>query len=108
MLAAKEAILLGILKQYPQYFDTLLKNNQQWRIKIIYTQINRKANNKPVFTNYYFNYSTDQYFYPASTVKMPTAVLALQRLNELKIHGLDKNATMIKVEAFMVVRMPRP
>ncbi len=90
-----DALLTGLLDQYPQYFDALLKNNANWKIKIIYTQIDRKANNKPVFTNYYFNADPKQYIYPASTVKLPVAALALQRLNELKIPGLDKNTTMI-------------
>src|SRR5213075_1326575 len=35
------------------------------------------------------------YFYPASTVKFPVCLLALQRLNELKEKGIDKNTTMI-------------
>ena len=35
------------------------------------------------------------YFYPASTVKLPVAILALQKLNELKITGLDKRSMMI-------------
>ncbi len=47
------------------------------------------------FTDHYFNVSDSSYFYPASTVKLPVAILALQKLNELKIKGLDKNSTMI-------------
>jgi hypothetical protein len=92
---ANSVVLEDLLKQYPQRFDSLLRNNNTWQIKIIYTQVDRKANNHPIFRNYYFNINPDQYFYPASTVKMPTAILALQKLNELGIHGLDKNTTMI-------------
>lgn len=94
-IAPDDHIITGILAQYPQYFDSLLKNNQKWEIKIIYTQIDRKNNNRPVFTNHYFNIEPGQYFYPASTVKMPTAAMALQKLRELKIRGLDRNTTMI-------------
>jgi hypothetical protein len=93
--APNSPLLTGILKQHHEYFDSLLEHNDVWQIKILYTQVDRKANNKPVFTNYYFNIDPKQYFYPASTVKMPTAILALQKLNELKIDGLDKNTTMI-------------
>jgi hypothetical protein len=93
-------LLDDILKQHPNYFDSLLRRNDIWQIKIIYTQVDRKANNHPVFENYYFNVDPKQYFYPASTVKMPTAILALQRLNELKISGLDKNTTMITDAAY--------
>ena len=95
-----ETFITELLSQYPQYFDSLTKNNNKYHIQIIYTQINRSANNKPRFTSYYFNVDNTQYFYPASTVKMPTAFLALQKLNGLKIHGLDKNTTMVTEAAY--------
>lgn len=95
-----DVFMTKLLNQYPQYFDSLLKQNDKWHIKIIYTEINRKANNTPVFTDHFFNIGKDQYFYPASTVKLPTALLALQRLNELNIPGLDKNTTMITEAAY--------
>ncbi|PWT97396.1 MAG: hypothetical protein C5B52_13960, partial [Bacteroidetes bacterium] len=84
-----------LLGKYPQYFDSLLKNRDQFKIQIIYTQIDRGANNNPHFKNFFYNVNDKNYFYPASTVKMPTALLALQKLNELKIDGLTKNTTMI-------------
>jgi beta-lactamase class A len=89
------ALLNGLLRQHPDRFDSLLRNNDQWQIKIIYTQVDRRGNNFPVLTNYYFNIDPQQYFYPASTVKMPTAILSLQRLNELNIPGLNKQTTLI-------------
>ncbi len=91
----RDELIETILHSYPQYFDSLLKNNRQWHIQIIYTQIDRGVNNLPKLTHHYFNLNAKNYFYPASTVKMPAAILALQRLNEVKIRGLDKNSTMI-------------
>jgi hypothetical protein len=91
----KDTLLVNLLRRYPQYFDTLLKQDSSLRIQIIYTQIDRGQYNRPVFTHHYFGIDTTRYFYPASTVKMPVAFLALQRLNELAVHGLDRNATMI-------------
>lgn len=90
-----DPFLENLLKQYPAYFKTILDNRDSFRVQIIYTQINRLASNRPVFTNYYFNVNPDHYYYPASTVKMPTALLALQKLAEMKIPGLDRNSTMI-------------
>lgn len=89
------SLLNTILAQHPEYFDSLIRNNDTWHVKIIYTQIDRRANNHPILKNYYYNIDLNQYFYPASTVKMPTSILALQKLNELKIAGLDKNTMMI-------------
>ncbi len=90
-----DALLENILKQYPQYFDSILANKKEWNVQIIYTQIDRGRNNLPRLTNYYFNVNPAKYFYPASTVKLPTALLALQRLNELKSTGINRNTTMI-------------
>jgi len=86
--------LVDLLKQYPDYFQSVLSNPDN-KVQIIYTQIDRGNNGNPKFTDHYFNITDSSYFYPASTVKLPVAILALQKLNELKITGLDKNTTMI-------------
>ncbi len=90
-----DAFLEDLLQHYPQYFDSILKKRADLKVQIIYTRINRDADNKPHFTDYYFHINSQNYFYPASTVKLPVALLALQRLNELHIAGLDRNTAMI-------------
>ncbi|HEY5772425.1 MAG TPA: serine hydrolase, partial [Chitinophagaceae bacterium] len=87
--------IINLMKQNSPLFDSVLGDIDQNRLQIIYTQIDRKKNGKPEFTDHYFNISDSSYFYPASTVKLPVAILALQKLNELKITGLDKNSTMV-------------
>ncbi|MGZ3860154.1 MAG: serine hydrolase [Flavisolibacter sp.] len=98
--AQEEDFIRQLLSRYPEYFDTLLQHNDKYHIKIIYTRIDRDKGNRPRFTHYYFNVDPAQYFYPASTVKMPTAFLALQKLHELKRPGLDKETTMITEAAY--------
>ena len=98
--AKTDSFLVNLLKEYPQYFDSILKNRKAWNVQIIYTEINRDKNNNPKFTNYYFNVDASKYFYPASTVKLPTALLALQRLNELSKTGIKKNTSMITEAAY--------
>ncbi len=93
--AKTDLFLTNLLNQYPQYFDSILKTNNKWQAQIIYTQIDRGQNGKPSFTHHYFNVDKQRYYYPASTVKMPVAILSLQRLNELKIEGLNRKTTMI-------------
>ncbi len=90
-----DVFLQELLKSRPQYFQNILDNRDSLRIQIIYTKIDRQPDNTPVFTPYYFNVSDESYFYPASTVKMPVALMALQRLNELKVFGLNSNSSMI-------------
>lgn len=94
-----DRLIVQLLQQYPQYFDSVLKNKKQWNVQFIYTQIDKSADGMPALKNYYFNVDSRQYFYPASTVKLPICLLALQRLNELKQQGINKNTTMITEQA---------
>jgi len=60
----------------------------QYEVQIRYTKIDRR-NDSIIFTDYDFNVADDHYFYPASSVKFPIAVLALERLNQTD--SLDRN-----------------
>jgi len=71
-------LIKNLMKQNSPLFDSVLSNIDQNRLQIIYTQIDRKKNGKPLFTDHYFNVNDSSYFYPASTVKLPVAILALQ------------------------------
>ncbi len=94
-LLEKDRLVYTIMKKYPQYFESVFTNLNNNRVQIIYTQIDRGKNKLSKFTDHYFNLNDAEYFYPASTVKLPVAILALQKLNELNINGLDMNTTMI-------------
>lgn len=88
-------LLETLMQARPASFAKVLADRDQLRVQVIYTQIDRNKKGKPVFRDHYFRVDTGQYFYPASTVKLPIAILALQKLNELAIPGLDMNSTMI-------------
>ncbi len=60
----------------------------RYEVQIRYTQIDRH-NDSVLFTDYDFQVSDDRYFYPASTVKFPTAVLALEKLNQIDTLNQD-------------------
>jgi len=55
---------------------------KKFEVQIQYTQIDRK-NDSVFFTDYTFHADDSNYFYPASTVKFPIAVLALEKLNSI-------------------------
>lgn len=95
---AQENLIEKLLRQNPQYFSTVLSNIDTFEVQIIYTQINRDKNNYPKFTTYKFNVDPKKYFYPASTVKLPLAVLSLEKINKLKISGLTK-FTPLKIDS---------
>jgi Beta-lactamase enzyme family len=64
--------------------DSVMSHPERYEVQIIYTQIDRDANQQPRFTHWYWQADSAQYFYPASTVKMPLALLSLEKINQLK------------------------
>lgn len=84
----------GLMQNHPGYFKDIV-NNPANRVQVIWSVIRRDRDNRAHFTDYYFHVDTNAYFYPASTVKLPVAALALQKLHELNIPGVDMNTTMI-------------
>lgn len=54
----------------------------QYEVQLRFTQIDRKGDSIS-FKDYNFQVDAKNYFYPASTVKFPIAVLALEKLNEI-------------------------
>lgn len=96
---ADTGFLVSLLQNNPAFAD-ILKNHQDWNVQIIYTQINRGANGITDLAHHYYNVDAGKYFYPASTVKLPIVLLALQKLNELKDRGIDMNTTMLTETAF--------
>lgn len=91
----QENILQKLLDDNPEYFRNIIDHKDDYRVQIIYTQINRDENNFPHFTEYDFNNDTSQYFYPASTVKFPISLLALEKLNNMNVPGVNKYTPMI-------------
>lgn len=78
----------------------ILNNPDTFHYQLIYTQINRDKSNKPSFKHFYLNVDRNQYFNPASTVKMPVAFLALEKLNRLNKPGVNKYTTMLTDSAY--------
>ncbi|ULT44742.1 hypothetical protein KRR40_16315 [Niabella defluvii] len=66
----------------------VLDQPDTFKYQIIYTKIDRNIENLPKFTNYYLNVDKETYFYPASMVKLPTALTALEKINSLKTKEL--------------------
>ncbi len=84
-----------LLNQTDAILRMVLQHPEQYRFQLIYTQINRDKNNHPSFKNYYYNVNPLLYFNPASTVKMPVAFLALEKLNRINRPGVNKYTSML-------------
>ena len=92
--------LKNLLESHPELFEHILHHPTHNEVQILYTQIDRDANNIPHFKSYSYRLNANHYFYPASTVKLPTAIFALEKLNTLNIKGLTIKSTMITDSAF--------
>ena len=86
--------LKNMLQSHPELFSHILNHPTHNEVQILYTQIDRDENNVPHFTSYSYRLDANHYFYPASTVKLPTSIFALEKLNELQIPGLTKKTVM--------------
>lgn len=84
-----------LFKNQGGIIDSILQHRNDWKVQIIYTRVNRSRNGIPALRHYYFNKNDSGYFYPASTVKLPVAMLALEKLQALQIAGLHRNSSMI-------------
>lgn len=84
----------NLMRADPDKFQYYLDHQEALEIQVIYTQINRDKNNVPSFKSFYFNVDSTRYFYPASTVKLPLVLLALEKIQALNIEGLDKYTPM--------------
>lgn len=62
----------------------VLENTKAHEIQILFSTVATNDEGDIEFEDYSFQADTLQYFYPASTVKFPTAVLTLEKLNALE------------------------
>jgi hypothetical protein len=76
----------------------VLSHPEIYHYQLIYTQINRDAKNHPTFQNYYYQFDSLHYFNPASTVKLPLALLTLEKIHSLDKYGIDMN-TAVKIDS---------
>ncbi|WP_143307318.1 serine hydrolase [Chitinophaga vietnamensis] len=79
----------ALLKGRKGILGKVFSDPETYRLQIVYTRIDRDARQRPVFTDFHYRSKPGAYFYPASTVKLPGAILALEKLRELDIPGLD-------------------
>ncbi|CAL1517309.1 serine hydrolase [Chitinophaga sp. MM2321] len=87
--------LTALLKSHKARLGKVFSDPAGYRLQIIYTRIDRDARQQPHFTDFHFGVNPDNYFYPASTVKLPGALLALEKLHDLQLAGVHRNTTML-------------
>ena len=73
-----------LMRQHADKFGKILADPSKYRVQILYTQIDRDRRNQPTFKSFSYRVNSAEYFYPASTVKFPACLLALEKLNRWK------------------------
>jgi len=95
VLCAQKPTLLDSLL----YADTsaimrkVLGNPDKYRLQIIYSQTDY-SNTIPNIKTFSFREQNEEYFYPASLVKLPVAALTLEKIRSMNIEGLNKNSLL--------------
>jgi len=93
-------LIESLFRSKPGTYDSILTHRKAWNVQVIYTQVDQEENVGVKLTHHSFNLDEKAYFYPASTVKLPIVLLALQKLNELKGSGIHRNSPMITEMAY--------
>ncbi len=86
--------LSALLKNNADKLSGVMDNPEKYEVQIIYTQINRDSLNNAEFKTFRFMENPEFYYYPASTVKLPASILALEKINELNIPALSKDTPL--------------
>ena len=92
-IAISDTVLLKkLMKTKPKKFKKILDNPEKYRTQILYTQINREKNKEISLKHFAYRYKPEEYFYPASTIKLATSIIALEKLQSLKEKGVSRNS----------------
>ncbi len=90
----KKNILQETLASDNPKIKNVMSNPEVFEFQIIYTQILRDKNNKVSFKDFTYHLNAENYFYPASTVKFPIAILALEKLNTIANTSINTQYTI--------------
>ncbi len=88
---AGKGFLETLIRTKMARFDFILSNPSRYRVQIIYTKIDRDAGNHPKLTTYYYRNFPAELISPASMVKLPLALLTLERLSLMQGQGITRD-----------------
>lgn len=89
-------VLEEILQSLPDHLAAVAKAPEHG-VQIHYARIHRSptTNGGVRFEEHGWRLNSQDYFYPASTVKFPVALLALEKLATLSTQGVDRRTPML-------------
>ncbi len=75
----------AVLESNQTEISRVIKNLEQHEVQLLFSEVLRDTSGKVSFKDYSFQINENDYFYPASSVKFPIAVLALEKLQEQEV-----------------------
>lgn len=104
--SAPKSTLEKILDAGTKRFKKIISEKNKYEVQILFSPITKSEDGVTV-VDHFFNFRPDDYFYPASSVKMPVAFLALQKLEEMRKAGVavDRN-TPLTIDSLRTPQRP--
>ena len=72
-----------------EFLKKIVKDKDKYELQIAFTEISRNKDGEPIFKDFEFQVDENNYFYPASSIKLPIVILALDKINELRSEGIN-------------------
>ena len=88
----EERVVRQVLEANPTLFSSVLERMEEHEVQILYTQIDRDAQQQPHFREHAYRVDANAHFYPASTLKLAGALLALEKLG--RVPGIDRDTPL--------------
>ena len=95
-IGASADVLGELIDAHADRLGPAAADPERHRVQVLYTRIERDAAQHPRFETFGWRVDPEAYFYPASTVKLPVALLALEELARL---GLDRDTPLFTMAA---------
>ena len=70
-----------------EFVRKIIRDKDNYEIQILYTEVSKNNLDQTEFKDFQFQLNDEKYFYPASTIKLPIAIMTLSKINELRAEG---------------------
>lgn len=105
----QEDPLQTVLSSDAAAIQTVMADPDKYEVQIMFTEVEREKNGRITLHDYEYRVNDSVYFYPASTVKLPAAILALEKLTDYKRISKDTRFKMEtdSIETSIVIEIRR-
>lgn len=89
LLASCENPIQQVVDSNNDIIKPIIDDISKYEVQIMYTQVDTTENGEITLKDYTYKVDEDAYFYPASTIKLPIAILAAEYLEQQENISLD-------------------